>query len=174
MRKSSSCLIGLRRCVTQHLSVPLVRACATVPLYKTLHFSKELAESLLQGIAAASAEGAVAVSEGPLRSGPVRFGSSRVVLFRRLVRPPARPPARPRGTELIRKDAELRQVVGNLPGQVGDSRRTVQASGRREPRGLETSVQGPEPRRISGDSQPGCEDVCGGILPADREVATQT
>lgn len=107
------------------------------------------------------------MSEGPLRSGSVRF-------VRCCVLPQTRPSVRPRGTELIHKDAELRQVVGNLPGQVGDSRRAVQASERREPRGLETSVQDPEPRRISGDSQPRCEDVCGGILPSDREVVAQT
>lgn len=64
--------------------------------------------------------------------------------------------------------------MGDLPGQVGDSRRTVQASERREPRGLETSVQDPQPRRSSGDSQPGREDVGGGgILQADREVVAQ-
>lgn len=84
------------------------------------------------------------------------------------------PQSRPCGAELIHNDAELRQVVGNLSGQVGDSRRAVHSSERQEPRGLESSVQDPEPRGISGDPRPGCEDVCGRILPADREVVTQT
>lgn len=163
MRKSSSCLIGLRRCVTQHPLVLLDRACATLPLHKTLHFSKELAESLL------TCRGSHQPQRRELSpSGPVRFVG--VALF-----PADVVVVRVCGTRasLIHDDAELRQVVGDLPRQVGGPRRTVHASERPEPRGLESSVQDPEPRGVGGGSQPRREDVCGRVLPADREIVAQ-
>lgn len=52
-------------------------------------------------------------------------------------------PPFPDSVEQIR-DAELREILGALPRQVGESSRTLQTCEGQEPHGVETSVQDPK------------------------------
>ncbi len=136
----------------RHAASPLwlVRSCATVQLYKTLQF---------EGVGRVSCRDRISLSGGKTEPSEGRTRRHRFLQ-----------------TCLAKwfRDAELRQVLGDLLGQVGESRRTVQASEWQEPRGLETSGQDPKQRGIPTDNSPGCEDVCSRLLQTDRENITQT